>query len=607
MYKNVFICTILISLLLSCSQPKPQITGELKTWHKITLTFDGPKSSELATPNPFTDYRLDVTFSQGDKSYIVPGYFAADGQAAYTSATAGNKWRVHFSPDATGEWSYEVSFKKGPGIAISDDKGESAGYMDGEKGTFIVQKTDKTGRDLRGKGRLNYVGEHYLQFAATGDYFMKCGADAPENFLAYYEIDSTPNVGDRLKKWADHAQDYNADAQNYLWGKNRQKGKNILGAINYLSSKGMNAFSFLTFNIDGDDRNVYPYLLKVSMDTYEKAANVHKNPHQWEDLTIHDRFDISKMDQWEQIFSYGDLKGMFLHFKTQETENDQKMDGGDLGKERKLYYRELIAHYSHHLALNWNLGEENSQTTQQQKDMAAYFTKQDPYHHLIVLHTFPNAYKKVYTPLLGNTSDLTGLSIQTDKSDFSMVHGVVDKWVKKSDQADKKWVVSVDEPGDAANALITDNENPEHNNARINGLWGTLMAGGAGTEWYFGYEHPNSDLTCQSYRSRDLFWDQCKIALDFFKNNNIPLQEMHCMDDLTKTKDDYVFTKPGEIYLVYSKEGGRIILDLPDVGYSAMWYNPRTGDSSRISGLTESETVNLETPTNQDWLLYLHK
>ena len=607
MYKNVFIYTVLISLLLSCSQPKPQITGELKTWHKITLTFDGPKSSELATPNPFTDYRLDVTFSQGDKSYLVPGYFAADGQAGYTSATAGNKWRVHFSPDMTGKWSYEVSFKKGPGIAISDDKGESAGYMDGEKGTFIVQKTDKTGRDLRGKGRLNYVGEHYLQFAATGDYFMKCGADAPENFLAYYEIDSTPNVGDRLKKWAEHAKDYNVDAQNYLWGKNKQKGKNILGAINYLSSKGMNAFSFLTFNIDGDDRNVYPYLLKVDLDTYQKAANVHKDPHQWEDLTIHDRFDVSKMDQWEQIFSYADQKGMFLHFKTQETENDQDMDSGNLGKERKLYYRELIAHYSHHLALNWNLGEENSQTTQQQKDMAAYFAKHDPYHHLIVLHTFPNNYEKVYEPLLGNKSYLTGLSIQTDKSDFSMVHEVVDRWVKKSDQVGKKWVVSVDEPGDAANALVTDNENPEHNNARINGLWGTLMAGGAGTEWYFGYEHPNSDLTCQSYRSRDLFWDQCKIALDFFKNNNIPFQVMHCMDDLTKTEDDYVFTKPGEIYLVYSKEGGKIIMDLPDTGYSAMWYNPRTGESTKISGLTESETVNLETPTDQDWLLYLHK
>ena len=137
----------------------------VKDLAQITLTFDGPKSSENANPNPFTDYRLDVTFSQGKKSYRVPGYYAADGQAAFTSASAGNKWRVHFSPDATGEWSYEVSFKKGQGIAVSDEMGESAGYMDGQKGTFMIQETDKTGRDLRAKGRLNYVGKHYLQFA----------------------------------------------------------------------------------------------------------------------------------------------------------------------------------------------------------------------------------------------------------------------------------------------------------------------------------------------------------------------------------------------------------------------------------------------------------
>ena len=607
MYKNIFILTIITSFLFSCSQPKPEITGELKTWHKITLTFDGPNSSELAKPNPFTDYRLDVTFSQGDKIYLVPGYFAADGQAAYTSANSGNKWRVHFSPDATGEWNYKVSFRKGPEIAISEDEGKSAGYMDGEKGTLMVQKTDKTGRDLRAKGRLNYVGKNYLQFASTGDYFMKCGADAPENFLAYYEINSTPNVGGRLKKWEAHAKDYNQDAKDYLWGQNKQKGKNILGAINYLSSKGMNAFSFLTFNIDGDDKNVFPYLLKVDINTYENAASVKKNPHQWDDLTFHDRFEVSKMDQWEQIFSYGDLKGMFLHFKTQETENDQDMDGGDLGKERKLYYRELIAHYSHHLALNWNLGEENTQTTQQQKDMATYFAKHDPYHHLIVIHTFPNEHEKIYTPLLGNKSDLTGLSIQTSKPDFSMVHEVVNKWVTASKSVGKKWVVSVDEPGDAGNALVTDDENPEHNIARINGLWGTLMAGGAGTEWYFGYKHPNSDLTCQSYRSRDLFWNQCKIALDFFRKYHIPFQEMQCMDNLTKTKNDFVFAKPEEIYLVYSKESGEISLNLPDVGYQAMWYNPKTGESKEIKGLSENKSIKFKTPSSQDWLLYLHK
>gem|GEM_PF-2423743 len=47
--------------------------------------------------------RLDVTFRTGTKTEVVPGYFAADGTAAETSAAKGNKWKVHFSPDETGE------------------------------------------------------------------------------------------------------------------------------------------------------------------------------------------------------------------------------------------------------------------------------------------------------------------------------------------------------------------------------------------------------------------------------------------------------------------------------------------------------------------------
>ncbi len=39
------------------------ISGKLAKWHKVTLTFDGPETSERATPNPFTDYRLDVVSS----------------------------------------------------------------------------------------------------------------------------------------------------------------------------------------------------------------------------------------------------------------------------------------------------------------------------------------------------------------------------------------------------------------------------------------------------------------------------------------------------------------------------------------------------------------
>ena len=73
------------------------IDGELRRWHPIALTFDGPSASEHGEVNPFLDFRLDVTFSHTESGarVVVPGYFAADGSAANTGADSGNKWRVH--------------------------------------------------------------------------------------------------------------------------------------------------------------------------------------------------------------------------------------------------------------------------------------------------------------------------------------------------------------------------------------------------------------------------------------------------------------------------------------------------------------------------------
>lgn len=598
---------LLISILISSCAKRPELSGEMKVWHTITLTFEGPESSEIANPNPFTDYRLEMTFYQGDKSFVVPGYYAADGKAAYTSATQGDKWRVHFCPDAPGEWTYHVSFKKGPDIAMSDEEGESARFMDDQEGSFTIVESDKTGKDLRAHGRLKYVGEHYLQFSQSAKYFVKCGVDAPENLLAYYEIDNTPNVGGRLKKWEDHARDYNEDASDFLWGPNKEEGKNILGAINYLHDKGLNVFSFLTFNIDGDDRNVFPHLLSVDMDEYQKSASVKKNPAEWENHVIHDRFDVSKMDQWEQIFSYGEMKGMYLHFKTQENENDQKMDGGDLGRERKLYYRELIARYAHHLALNWNLGEENTNTLSQVVEQASYFAHNDPYNSISVVHTYPNQHDKYYQPLVDEKTDVLGFSVQTNQPDFSRVHSVTNKWVKASAESGRKIVVAVDEPGEARHSLLPDAEDPDHDDARINALWGTLMAGGSGVEWYFGYAHEHSDLTCESWRSRELFWKQCKVALDFFNENSLPLTRMENMDELTHTEDDYVFAKTGEVYLIFMKESKPVEVELPDIGYKAQWLNPKTGEIVSVEGKTVHEEVKIECPFKQDALLYLYK
>ena len=501
------------------------VSGELRQWHKVSLSFVGPESSETDIVNPFLQYRLNVLFEKGDKSYLVPGYYAADGNAGESSATGGNQWKVHFAPDEVGEWSYTVYFKTGKDIAVSlaDPTDQSAGYMDGLTGMLSIQSSNKSGRDLRSKGRLQYIEEPYLRFAGTGEYFLKVGADAPENLLAYQDFDGdfkTDGHKDNLvKSWEPHVKDWNTGDPSWQGG----KGKGLIGAINYLASKGMNAFSFLPMNIVGDDQNVFPY---ISYDIY-------------------DRMDVSKLDQWEVIFEHADHLGLFLHFKTSEVENQGLLDNGDLGVQRKLYYRELIARFGHHLALNWNIGEENGkwmknhptpyQTTTQRLACAQYFYDHDPYRHHVVIHN-----GQPYYDIMGPESKYTGLSVQTHRPDFSHVYDAVRKWRKLSDQHKLNWAIAVDEPGDAQFAVVPDNINPDHDNARQNALWGAIMAGAWGVEWYFGYKHEHSDLSLQDWRSRDNLWEQSKHLLDFFSEREIPFWAMTSQETLTASAADYV-------------------------------------------------------------------
>lgn len=581
------------------------VSGELRKWHKLTFDFEGPLTSETASNNPFLNYRLDVTFThqQSGEQYVVPGYYAADGDAGNTHATSGNLWRVHFAPDAVGQWSYSASFRTGTNVAVSSSPlaGASAGFFDGESGGFTVIESDKTGVDLRGKGRLEYVGEHYLRFAETGEYFLKQGPDAPENLFAYQDFDGnfkSDGQGDQyIKTLQPHVQDWNPgdptwDSEDA--GSTQDNGKGLIGAVNYLASEGLNAFSFLTMNITGDDKNVFPYT------TYSERV----------------RMDVSKLAQWEVVLEHADHMGMYLHFKTQETENDQLLDGGALGNQRRLYYRELIARFSHHLALNWNIGEENTNTTQQRKDFAQFFYDNDPYRHNVVLHTYPGQQDQVYDPLLGSASKYTGASVQTGQADFRNVHRDALKWVTDSAASGKKWVVAVDEPGDAQHALRPDDDaGASHVDGRKNALWGTLMAGGGGNEWYFGYGHAHSDLTLNDFRSRDDWWDYTRYALEFFNDNEIPFWEMQNDNNISSSGNDYGFYKPGEVYVAYLKDGGSTNINLAGTtgSFEVSWFNPRTGGALRqgsvaqVTGGGSRSVGQAPDTTTEDWVVLVRK
>ena len=595
-----------------------EISGELKQWHKVTLTLDGPYAHELNdSPNPFRDYNMTVTFihESGKPIYEVPGYFAADGNAANTGADNGTKWRAHLSPDKTGKWNYYISFKKGKMAAVIDAPWATkvAAYHN-KSGSFTIEENDKTGKDFRSKGRLEYVGKHYLQFKGTKEYFLKAGPDAPETFLAYEEFDATyvANNGSPLKTFDVHIKDFNEGDPTWKEG----KGKGIIGALNYLSSKGLNAFSFLTYNADGDGDNVWPFV--------KKGSKFH--------------YDCSKLDQWGIVFEHAQSKGLYLHFKTQEQENDNNsrggnynkptvpaaLDGGKVGPERRVYYRELIARYGHNLALNWNLGEENTQTKEQQQEMAKCIKELDPYDHLIVMHTFPNRHDK-YWPLLGDASELTGVSLQNE---WYETHLKTLQWVDVSGKARKRWVVANDEQGHARYGVPPDPGYPgfdedeidyDLHDVRKQTLWGNIMAGGAGVEYYFGYRLPENDLVCEDYRSRDKSWDYCRIALEFFNNHEIPFWEMEnqngLIDNEEGSKEKYCFAKTGEIYLVYLGYAETSQIDLTDAegDFTVHWFNPREGGKLRkgsIRKISGGSAVDLgEAPEDEeeDWLVVVQK
>ncbi len=427
-----------------------------------------------------------------------------------------------------------------------------------------------------------------MQFEGSKEYFLKGGADSPESFLGYYEFDQTPPS----HKYTAHAKDWKLGDPTWQNG----KGKNIIGALNYLVSKGMNSVYFLTMNVQGDGKDVWP----------------------WVDVNERYRFDCSKLDQWEIVFDHMDKLGLMLHIVTQETENELLLDIGELQVQRKLYYRELIARFSHHLGITWNLGEENGpvhwspkgQTDDDRKAMAQYIKFNDPYKNLVVLHT--HSIKKeqdlYLEPLLG-FEYLDGPSLQIH--DTNDIHSTTKRWISDSQKAGKSWVVCQDEIGPADTGAKPDSEDADHDEIRAEVLWGNLMAGGAGVEWYFGYKYAHNDLNCEDWRSRDILWEQTNYALDFFQSY-LPFTKMKSADDLTPNKNDYVFAQNGNVYAVYLPKVTETTINLLGTTnrFSVKWYNPKNGGklvNGTVKSVKGGNMISIGFPPNMegDWVALL--
>ena len=568
-------------------------------WQTVTLTFDGPQASEGASPNPFLDFRMSVTFShrQSGETRAAQGFFAADGNAAETSADSGNKWRVRFTPPLAGTWVWRAEFRAGQAIALSEAAGEPAAF-DSESGTISVRGAPDDAPGFAAKGFLTPAGGHYLRFS-NGDRFLKGGADSPENFLGYFEFDGTfdtaahqdvsTDTGAFLHRYEPHAGDWREGDPTWQGG----KGKNIIGALNYLASEGMNSVYFLTYNLDGGD----------GKDTWV-----------WTAPDERDRIDVSKLAQWEIVFAHMERLGIAMHLVIQETENDGKLGGGPgLNDDRKLYLRELGARFGHHLAIVWNLGEENDTPHADRLAIARYIREVDPNGHAITVHTHNTRGLRAYTSLLGSTL-FSATSIQGRMEDSNREAVMLRM---RSAASGAPWAIFHDEQTHASVGVMPDSADPSHDKPRKHALWGNLMGGGSGVEWYFGYQYDHMDLNCEDWRSRDAMWDQTRYALEFFERH-LPFWEMWPANGLANDPGAYVFAKEGDVYAVYIPEARLTEVTVAPGEYSLHWYDPRNGgdliaasEPVRASDMhmREDGTVQLSPPgePGKDWVALLRR
>jgi hypothetical protein len=188
------------------------------------------------------------------------------------------------------------------------------------------------------------------------------------------------------------------------------------------------------------------------------------------------------------------------------------------------------------------------------------------------------------------------------------------RWKSKSDNAGRPWLVTMDEIGMWHTGAKTDRADPNHPTLTRYALWGTLLSGAAGVEWYFGAHTAENDLNTENWRLRNQLWEITHHAKVFFKMY-LPYWEMVPNPQLINNHEAYCLCKTNEVYAMYipNYKSSKINLKEASGEFHIYWYNPFKGgalQTGSVKSLTGGDEVDLGNPPSrigEDWVILLSR
>jgi hypothetical protein len=609
-------CWLASALPAQVLPPLPPDTRTPGVWEPrefVIPTFaSAPGGLSEASPsphNPWLDYRLNaLVISPSGRVLSVPGFYAADGRGGDRGAT----WKIRLTPDEPGLWGMLLRFEHGPRINARDLSVVGTQIFPGGFPLYFeVGAPDPKAPGFLAHGPLEYVSERYLRHA-DGTWFLKTGTNSPENLLGYVGFDGARDLGglprneNFLHAYPDHVADWRGGDPDWVADGRPNAGKGIIGALNYLASKGVNSVYFLPLNLGGDGQDTFPFLDPTG-NSFDQVTH----------------YDVGRLEQWDLVFGHAQRLGILLDVVLAEREAANiAWLGRGLTDERKVYLKTLAAMFGHHPGLRWILCEENAPEPNSQftvvelGDIARWLKRWSQFDHPIAVHTDPNDVQ-IFQQILSGPADpswLTSASLQVHNNynpATATVRGLFE-------QAGRVATVDLDEVGPAGRGI--DATNQDHFRKLV--LWDVLLSGG-NVSWYFGYHALplGGDIRAEDFRTRESMFEYSHIARRAL--TRMQFWVMEGADDLVTGDtidstygDAEVMAVPGDRYLIYFSNAtntGSLDLSAVPAGqrFSARWHDPRTGQdvgpSTTLVGGAVRALPTAPQPSGEDWVLFIRR